>query len=231
MRNPNSSRIRSLRPLPVTAPMRAAISCTTISATVMGIMVQSSMWPNWAPAAEYVQMPPASLSTFAVMKPGPTTAKKIRSRIFQRFRKVMRRTHIAAVTDQHKCIQEIWIGEIGETVVVVVGHWPNLNGMSLSQRPNDQRPVSYRLARSRLMMSSEVMTPVSFLLSSTTGRVEQIVLVEEFGDFFLLGRRREWRSAAPGSAKAWPCPEWPARSWPGVRRRPGCRANPPGKSC
>ena len=41
-RNPNSSRIRSLRPLPVTAPIRAAISCTTISATVIGIIVQSS---------------------------------------------------------------------------------------------------------------------------------------------------------------------------------------------
>jgi hypothetical protein len=35
------------------------------------------------------------LSTFAVMKPGPTTAKKISSRIFQRFRKVMRGPEIA----------------------------------------------------------------------------------------------------------------------------------------
>ncbi len=41
-RNPNSSRIRSLRPLPVTAPMRDAISCTTTSATVIGIIVHSS---------------------------------------------------------------------------------------------------------------------------------------------------------------------------------------------
>ena len=42
MRRPNSSRIRSDRPLPVIAPMRAAISCTTISATVVGISVHSS---------------------------------------------------------------------------------------------------------------------------------------------------------------------------------------------
>ena len=42
MRKPNSSRIRSLRPLPVTAPMRDAISCTTISAIVVGIIVHSS---------------------------------------------------------------------------------------------------------------------------------------------------------------------------------------------
>ena len=42
MRRPNSSRMRSLRPLPVTAPMRAHISCTTMSARVTGIMVQSS---------------------------------------------------------------------------------------------------------------------------------------------------------------------------------------------
>ena len=42
-RKPNSSRIRSLNPLPVTAPMRAAISCTTTSATVIGIMVHKSV--------------------------------------------------------------------------------------------------------------------------------------------------------------------------------------------
>ena len=37
MRRPNSSRIRSLKPLPVTAPIRAHISCTTISAIVIGM--------------------------------------------------------------------------------------------------------------------------------------------------------------------------------------------------
>ena len=41
-RKPNSSRMRSLRPLPVTVPMRDAISWTTTSAIVMGIIVQSS---------------------------------------------------------------------------------------------------------------------------------------------------------------------------------------------
>ena len=41
-RSPNSSRIRSLSPLPVTAPMRADISCTTTSAIVMGIITQRS---------------------------------------------------------------------------------------------------------------------------------------------------------------------------------------------
>jgi hypothetical protein len=46
------------------------------------------------------------------MKPGPTTAKKIRSRIFQRFRKVMRGPEIAQATDQHKWIEDIWIAEI-----------------------------------------------------------------------------------------------------------------------
>ena len=43
MRRPNSSRIRSDRPLPVIAPMRAAISWTTINATVVGMSVQSSV--------------------------------------------------------------------------------------------------------------------------------------------------------------------------------------------
>jgi hypothetical protein len=41
-RRPNSSRMRSLRPLPVTAPIRAAISCTTTRATAIGIIVQSN---------------------------------------------------------------------------------------------------------------------------------------------------------------------------------------------
>jgi len=41
-RKPNSSRMRSLSPLPVTAPIREAISWTTTSAIVIGIMVHSS---------------------------------------------------------------------------------------------------------------------------------------------------------------------------------------------
>src|SRR5689334_22003851 len=98
MRNPNSSRMRSLRPLPVTAPMRDAISCTTISATVIGIMVHSSEYPNWAPACEYVKMPPASLSTFAVMNPGPTTARNNATRV----RHSLRSSFIASAVAQHR---------------------------------------------------------------------------------------------------------------------------------
>ena len=41
-RKPNSSRMRSLSPLPVTAPMRDDISCTITSAIVIGIIVHSS---------------------------------------------------------------------------------------------------------------------------------------------------------------------------------------------
>ena len=40
-RRPNSSRIRSDSPLPVTAPMREHISCVTINARVIGISVHS----------------------------------------------------------------------------------------------------------------------------------------------------------------------------------------------
>jgi hypothetical protein len=40
-------------------------------ATVMGIRVQRRVRPNSEPAKEYVVMPPASLSTFEVMIPGP----------------------------------------------------------------------------------------------------------------------------------------------------------------
>ena len=42
-RRPNSSRMRSDRPLPVTAPMRAFISCVTTSSRAMGGSVHRSM--------------------------------------------------------------------------------------------------------------------------------------------------------------------------------------------
>ena len=42
---PKFSRMRSESPLPVTTPMRADISCTTMSATVMGTRVQRSPYP------------------------------------------------------------------------------------------------------------------------------------------------------------------------------------------
>jgi len=42
----------------------------------MGIRDQTSLSPNSAPAREYVVIPPASLSTFEVMMPGPMRIKK-----------------------------------------------------------------------------------------------------------------------------------------------------------
>ena len=42
VRTPNRSRTRSESPLPVTTAMRAHISCTRMSARVMGMRVQSS---------------------------------------------------------------------------------------------------------------------------------------------------------------------------------------------
>ena len=42
-RTPNSSRISSAKPLPVTTPMRATWSWTTISATVIGSMTHSRL--------------------------------------------------------------------------------------------------------------------------------------------------------------------------------------------
>src|SRR6266700_1987385 len=41
---------------------------------------------------------------------------------------------------------------------------------------NRDHREGYRFARSRLMMSSEVITPVNFLLSSTTGKVSRLYL-------------------------------------------------------
>ena len=43
IRTPKFSRKSAARPLPVTQPMRVAISCTTISATASGTSVQSTL--------------------------------------------------------------------------------------------------------------------------------------------------------------------------------------------
>ncbi len=48
-----------------------------IRATVIGKKIHSVVRPKCAPACEYVVMPPASLSTLAVMIPGPIMERKI----------------------------------------------------------------------------------------------------------------------------------------------------------
>src|SRR5216683_5995036 len=50
------------------------------------------------------------------------------------------------------------------------------NGLRGEQGAFKSGPAGYRFARSRLMMSSEVITPVNFLLSSTTGSVSRLYL-------------------------------------------------------
>ena len=51
-RTPNCSRMREARPLPVTQPMRAAVSCATMSRKHMTGTVQSWWKPKSAPALE-----------------------------------------------------------------------------------------------------------------------------------------------------------------------------------
>ena len=53
-RKPNSSRIRSESPLPVTAPIREHISREIYNAIVMGINDHSTVFPYFAPACAYV---------------------------------------------------------------------------------------------------------------------------------------------------------------------------------
>jgi len=45
---------------------------------MIGIKAQSKLYPKLAPQTEYVVMPPASLSTFAVIIPGPIMARNIK---------------------------------------------------------------------------------------------------------------------------------------------------------
>src|SRR5713226_1355358 len=53
-RKPNSSRIKSERPLPVYAPSREHISSDTYSTRVIGINVHRTVFPNCAPDCAYV---------------------------------------------------------------------------------------------------------------------------------------------------------------------------------
>lgn len=72
---PNLSRIKAEKPLPVTTPILAAVPCAIIkSIHIIGI-VQSVENPKFAPAIEYVAIPPASLPAIAVMIPGPIAHK------------------------------------------------------------------------------------------------------------------------------------------------------------
>ena len=81
-RMPKRSRIRAAKPLPVAAPMRDAVVCTTMSRMHMMGMTHSVVNPNFAPAVEYVEMPPASLPAIAVTMPGPIAARMSSRRFF-----------------------------------------------------------------------------------------------------------------------------------------------------
>ena len=74
-RTPNCSRIRDAKPLPVPQPMRAAVSCATMSKRHMTGTVQSWPYPKNAPALEYVATPPASAPARAATMPGPIAAR------------------------------------------------------------------------------------------------------------------------------------------------------------
>ena len=52
LRTPYFSRMSEAKPLPVTQPHRAAVSCTTMSSTAITGRIQSVPYPNCAPALE-----------------------------------------------------------------------------------------------------------------------------------------------------------------------------------
>ena len=61
-------------------PIRAHISIVTYNAIVIGTSDHSIVYPYADPACVYVAIPPASLSTFEVMIPGPITARNRKMR-------------------------------------------------------------------------------------------------------------------------------------------------------
>ena len=73
---PNSSRIRSDKPLPVIAPMRAAISCTTINATVVGTSVQSRVYPYFRAGLRIGEDPARVVVDVGCNEPGSNNGKQ-----------------------------------------------------------------------------------------------------------------------------------------------------------
>src|ERR1700722_15886759 len=155
-------------------------------------------------------MPPASLSTFAVIKPGPTTAKKSRIRIFQRLKYFMRRFHRhmggtkarAKRRDRINGVRESGQrksgGEREKVCGVVVGAASKADSSAFAPltRRNDiasfraSGGATYSLARRMLITSSEVITPVSLLWSLTTGRVSRLYLSKSSANSLSLAPSR-----------------------------------------
>src|SRR4051812_40113356 len=88
------------------------------------------------------------------MKPGPTTAKKIRMRVFQLLRNRLR----------------MGVPKCSERVAGLL----RINGLLVYGQ--EMLSASYNSARNKLITSSDVMTPVNFLSSSTTGSVTRLYL-------------------------------------------------------
>src|SRR5205807_4110551 len=99
-----------------------------------------------APASEYTATPPASLSTLAVMKPGPMAASNSTSRLLQRRRFIgpllampQHRDHVVGRDDAGEPIVRIDDGESNEVVLVeqrgyfVVGRVGRAGDVGLAQ--------------------------------------------------------------------------------------------------
>src|SRR5579864_5529289 len=143
-------------------------------------------------------MPFGSLSTFAVIKPGPNTARNSRIRIRQRLHHL-----IAAVANwiwKHaRCRPRIYAAPVSRQPLACYG-----THFFTTKDTKDTRVVlgvedlgdlttgnwvlttGYSFARSRLITSSEVITPVSLPSSSTTGRVNRLYLSNSSATSFSL---------------------------------------------
>src|SRR5271154_5356425 len=98
-------------------------------------------------------MPPASLSTFAVMKPGPTTAKNTRSRTFQLLRNLMRTGHKRNQISENSRTRingdnAIWIGESAKLETFVRGD----PSRSDNRRPSPHEPSQTSTPHERLQL-------------------------------------------------------------------------------
>src|SRR5271157_5261907 len=111
-------------------------------------------------------MPLASLSTFAVMKPGPTTAKNSTIWIFQRLRNRMRAVHDSKLPNRPF----------------------RINGGGFSEQVKSGREAKKKSELAAQHIDDVVGRNYAFEVISFVdhGQGQQIVLIEEFGELFLL---------------------------------------------
>ena len=235
MRRPNSSRIRSLRPLPVTAPMRAHISCTTIRAMVIGIMVheqdvaelRAGLRIGQDAAGIVVDIRGDEARAYdgeEQQEPDLPASQEFHGR------RPQRRSNWQNRTIRINAESGVWIGESAklksflrrdEACRALLGGRASPvsteNYLQLGAQHGDH------------VVGGDHACEVTVLVDHRQS--QQVVFVEQFGEFLFFGVFVAGNQRLLGQGRAAESRQAPERSSPAAPRRPGCRGNRSDKWC